>query len=94
MAVTNPNLPGSAHLLKIFGKTEKEPLDVEAWGTAFEKLAQDINTPQDKKLPLDEIIYRFVDLFNLRFFLLVCYSAPQYIGSPRSRSRRAGLFVH
>ena len=39
MAVTNPNLLGRAHLPKIFGKTEKELLDVEAWCTAFEKLA-------------------------------------------------------
>ena len=55
---------------------EKEPLDVEAWCTAFEKLAQDINTPQDEKLPLDEIIYRFVDPFHFRFFFWFAIQHP------------------
>jgi 5-oxoprolinase (ATP-hydrolysing) len=42
---------------KIFGKSEKEPLDIEASRTAFEKLAEEINAEQDKKLSLDEIVY-------------------------------------
>ena len=42
---------------KIFGKSEKEPLDVQASKAAFEKLAEEINREQDKKLSLDEIVY-------------------------------------
>lgn len=42
---------------KIFGKSEKEPLDVEASRSAFEALAKEINTSQEKQLELDEIVY-------------------------------------
>ena len=66
MAVTDANLLLGRlvpeYFPKIFGKTEKEPLDVDASRTAFEKLAEEINATQDKKLSLDEIIYGFVDL--------------------------------
>jgi len=44
---------------KIFGKSEKEPLDAEASRTSFEKLAEEINANQDKKLSLDEIVYGY-----------------------------------
>jgi len=42
---------------KIFGKTEKEPLDIEASRRAFEKLAESINVDQEIKLSLDEVVY-------------------------------------
>ena len=46
---------------KIFGQSEKEPLDVEASKTAFEKLAIKINESNEstttKELSLDEIVY-------------------------------------
>ena len=42
---------------KIFGKSEKEPLDVNASRSAFEKLAKEINDSQNTQLGLDEIVY-------------------------------------
>lgn len=44
---------------KIFGKSEKEPLDIEASRVAFDKLAQEINATviEEKKMDLDEIVY-------------------------------------
>ena len=42
---------------KIFGKSEKEPLDVDATRTEFEKLAQNINEKSANDFSLDEIIY-------------------------------------
>lgn len=42
---------------KIFGKSEKEPLDIEASTSAFAALAKEINEGQDKHLELDEIVY-------------------------------------
>lgn len=66
LAVTDANLLLGRlvpeYFPKIFGKTEKEPLDVEASRTAFEKLAEEINATQDKKLSLDDIVYGFVVL--------------------------------
>lgn len=44
---------------KIFGKSEKEPLDVHASKLAFEKVAREINEGQEKDLSLDEIVYGF-----------------------------------
>src|SRR3954454_22816890 len=41
---------------KIFGKSEKEPLDIEASRSAFEKVAEEINQSYgESKLSLDEI---------------------------------------
>jgi len=61
LAVTDANLMLGRlvpdYFPKIFGKSEKEPLDIEASRSAFEKLAEDINAGQDKKLSLDEIVY-------------------------------------
>ena len=43
---------------KIFGKSAKEPLDVEATRRAFEELAEDINASiEGEKKSLDEIVY-------------------------------------
>lgn len=42
---------------KIFGASEKEPLDAEASSAAFEKLALEINKNNEKELSLDEIVY-------------------------------------
>ena len=95
LAVTDANLLLGRlipeYFPKIFGKTEKEPLDVEASRTAFEKLAEEINATQDKKLSLDDIVYGFVVLLRL-FFCLVFRM--QYTGSSRLQTRRcAGLSV-
>jgi hypothetical protein len=60
LAVTDANLllgrliPN--YFPKIFGKSEKEPLDTQASKTAFEKLAKEINENKTK-LTLDEIVY-------------------------------------
>jgi hypothetical protein len=48
---------------KIFGQSEKEPLDVDASRTAFEKLAKEINAGNDKELSLDEIVYGCISFF-------------------------------
>lgn len=45
---------------KIFGKSENEPLDMEASRTAFEKVAQEVRKSADKDYTLDEIIYGYV----------------------------------
>lgn len=64
LAVTDANLLLGRlvpdYFPKIFGKSEKEPLDIEASHTAFEKLAAEINAEQDKHLTLDEIVYGYV----------------------------------
>lgn len=61
MAVTDANLMLGRlipdYFPKIFGKTEKEPLDIEASRRAFEKLAESINVDQEIKLSLDEVVY-------------------------------------
>ncbi|KAJ3509495.1 hypothetical protein NLJ89_g5192 [Agrocybe chaxingu] len=68
LAVTDANLLLGRlipdYFPKIFGKTENEPLDVEASRLAFEKLAEDINKNQEKKLELDEIVYGFIKVAN------------------------------
>ena len=47
---------------KIFGKSAKEPLDVDASRAGFEALAKEINATYDKNLELDEIVYGCVVL--------------------------------
>ncbi|KAF8197074.1 Hydantoinase/oxoprolinase-domain-containing protein [Pholiota molesta] len=68
LAVTDANLLLGRlipdYFPKIFGKSEKEPLDIEASRSAFEKLAEEINAEQDKKLSLDEIVYGFIKVAN------------------------------
>jgi 5-oxoprolinase (ATP-hydrolysing) len=61
LAVTDANLLLGRlipkYFPKIFGKSEKEPLDVDASRSEFEKLAQNINEKSANDLSLDEIIY-------------------------------------
>ncbi|KAH9931741.1 5-oxoprolinase [Amylocystis lapponica] len=68
LAVTDANLMLGrlvpAYFPKIFGKSEKEPLDVEASRSAFEVLAKTINGSQEKQLDLDEIVYGFIKVAN------------------------------
>ncbi|KII90420.1 hypothetical protein PLICRDRAFT_106429 [Plicaturopsis crispa FD-325 SS-3] len=68
LAVTDANLLLGRliadYFPKIFGKSEKEPLDAEASRTAFEKVAKDINDSHEAKLSLDEIIYGFIKVAN------------------------------
>ncbi|KAH7333962.1 5-oxoprolinase [Rhizoctonia solani] len=45
---------------KIFGKSENEPLDMEASKSAFEKVAQEVRSSSDKDYTLDEVIYGYV----------------------------------
>jgi N-methylhydantoinase A/oxoprolinase/acetone carboxylase beta subunit len=45
---------------KIFGKSEKEPLDSEASRVAFEKVAKEINESHEINLGLDDIVYGLV----------------------------------
>jgi N-methylhydantoinase A/oxoprolinase/acetone carboxylase beta subunit len=55
------------HFPKIFGKSEKEPLDVQASKEAFEKLAREINDSQnDKSLSLDDIVYGWATFRSMR----------------------------
>lgn len=74
MAVTDANLLLGRlipdYFPKIFGKSEKEPLDSEASRTAFDKLAAEINADQDKKLSLDEIVYGYAQsifVYDVKF---------------------------
>ncbi|KAF7297172.1 hypothetical protein MIND_00950300 [Mycena indigotica] len=50
---------------KIFGKSEREPLDIDASRTAFETLAKEINESNENgNLSLDEIVYGFIKVAN------------------------------
>ena len=64
MAVTDANLLLGRlipqYFPKIFGKSENEPLDVDASRNAFEKLAQNINENSANEFTIDEIIYGYV----------------------------------
>ncbi|KAH8105404.1 5-oxoprolinase [Cristinia sonorae] len=68
LAVTDANLVLGRlvpdYFPKIFGKSEKEPLDIEASKSAFETLAKEINESQDKQMDLDEIVYGFIKVAN------------------------------
>ncbi|KAH9927645.1 5-oxoprolinase [Fomitopsis serialis] len=68
LAVTDANLVLSRlvpdYFPKIFGKSEKEPLDTDASRSAFEALAKEINANQEKQLDLDEIVYGFIKVAN------------------------------
>jgi 5-oxoprolinase (ATP-hydrolysing) len=61
LAVTDANLLLGRlvpdYFPKIFGKSEKEPLDTEASRVAFEQLVAEINENNEKKLSFDEIVY-------------------------------------
>lgn len=45
---------------KVFGKSEKEPLDFEASRMLFEKVTKEINASHEKKFSIDEIVYGWV----------------------------------
>ncbi|KAJ6615352.1 5-oxoprolinase [Mycena sp. CBHHK59/15] len=68
LAVTDANLLLGRlipdYFPKIFGKSEKEPLDVDASRVAFEKLVSEINESSEKKLSFDEIVYGFIKVAN------------------------------
>ncbi|KAH9975282.1 5-oxoprolinase [Lactifluus volemus] len=68
LAVTDANLLLGRlipeYFPKIFGKSENEPLDVDASCREFEKLAQNINENSANELSLDEIIYGFIKVAN------------------------------
>ncbi|KAI0739668.1 5-oxoprolinase [Daedaleopsis nitida] len=70
LAVTDANLVLGRlvpdYFPKIFGKSEKEPLDIEASRNAFEELAREINASvsEDKKMGMDEIVYGFIKVAN------------------------------
>jgi 5-oxoprolinase (ATP-hydrolysing) len=54
---------------KIFGKTERDPLDINATKMAFDVLSQSINvylkdTIQSQSLTVDEIAYGFIRVAN------------------------------
>ncbi|KAG6849422.1 hypothetical protein H0H93_008570 [Arthromyces matolae] len=68
LAVTDANLTLGRlipdYFPKIFGKSEKEPLDVAASRVAFQRLAEEINASHDGELSLDEIVYGFIKVAN------------------------------
>nr|GAT59086.1 predicted protein [Mycena chlorophos] len=69
LAVTDANLLLGRlipdYFPKIFGKSEKEPLDVEASLSAFKTLAKEINSSsENSNLSLDEIVYGFIKVAN------------------------------
>lgn len=52
---------------KIFGKSEREPLDVDASRTSFERVAREVNESlegRDHELSLDEVVYGFIKVAN------------------------------
>lgn len=57
---------------------------MEASRTAFEKLAEEINATQDKKLSLDDIVYGFVTLLCL-FFSVWCLECIIQVHQGRKR---------
>ncbi|KAF8484356.1 Hydantoinase/oxoprolinase-domain-containing protein [Gautieria morchelliformis] len=70
LAVTDANLLLGrlipSYFPNIFGKSEKEPLDVEASRRAFEELAGRINSDPSiaKRMDMDEIVYGFIKVAN------------------------------
>ncbi|KAG1745101.1 Hydantoinase/oxoprolinase-domain-containing protein [Suillus paluster] len=68
LAVTDANLLLGRlipdYFPKIFGKSEKEPLDSEASHVAFEKVAKEINESHEMNLDLDDIVYGFIKVAN------------------------------
>ena len=94
MAVTDANLVLGRlvpdYFPKIFGKSEKEPLDIEASRSAFDKLAQEINASvsEDKKMDLDEIVYGCVRYLRVILMLQRLTQVYAVAGSSRSPMRR------
>ncbi|KAL0948059.1 hypothetical protein HGRIS_010682 [Hohenbuehelia grisea] len=68
LAVTDANLLLGRlipdYFPKIFGKSEKEPLDTDASRAAFKPLVKEINETYDHELDFDEIVYGFIKVAN------------------------------
>ncbi|KAI8620425.1 Hydantoinase B/oxoprolinase-domain-containing protein [Chytriomyces sp. MP71] len=68
LAITDANLLLGrllpSYFPKIFGPTEKEPLDLAATSAAFSTLSQQINQSDRPTMSLDEIAYGFVEVAN------------------------------
>ncbi|KAJ8517891.1 hypothetical protein ONZ45_g4997 [Pleurotus djamor] len=68
LAVTDANLLLGRlipeYFPKIFGKSEKEPLDEEASRKAFEPLVKEINESHEHELSFDEVVYGFIKVAN------------------------------
>ncbi|KAH9003327.1 5-oxoprolinase [Lactarius hatsudake] len=68
LAVTDANLLLGRlipeYFPKIFGKSEKEPLDTDSSRREFEKLAGEINDNSTNEFSLDEIVYGFIKVAN------------------------------
>jgi len=70
LAVTDANLLLGRLIVdyfpKIFGKSEKEPLDIEASRVKFKEIAETVNAEGDfeKELSLDEVVYGFIKIAN------------------------------
>ncbi|KAG2148911.1 Hydantoinase/oxoprolinase-domain-containing protein [Suillus clintonianus] len=68
LAVTDANLLLGRlipdYFPKIFGKSEKEPLDSNASRVAFEQVAKVINDSHEMNLGLDDIVYGFIKVAN------------------------------
>ncbi|KZV65439.1 5-oxoprolinase [Peniophora sp. CONT] len=68
LAVTDANLLLGRlipdYFPKIFGKTEDQPLDIEASRSAFDELRNKINEETEKSMELDEVVYGFIKVAN------------------------------
>ncbi|KAL5530683.1 hypothetical protein ACEPAF_6941 [Sanghuangporus sanghuang] len=70
LAVTDANLMLGRLVVdyfpKIFGSSEKEPLDIEASRALFEKIKGEVNSSHsfEKELSLDEVVYGFIKIAN------------------------------
>lgn len=65
LAVTDANLLLGrlipSYFPKIFGKSEKEPLDVEASARKFEELRNTINNDTGAEMSMDEVVYGWIE---------------------------------
>lgn len=70
LAVTDANLMLGRLIVdyfpKIFGKSENEPLDIEASRVKFKEIAKTVNAEGnfEKQLSLDEVVYGFIKIAN------------------------------
>ncbi|KAI5124930.1 hypothetical protein M0805_007357 [Coniferiporia weirii] len=70
LAVTDANLLLGRLVVdyfpKIFGKSEKEPLDIESSREKFKQIAREVNSSHsfERELNLDEIVYGFIKIAN------------------------------
>ena len=54
---------------KIFGKSEKEPLDIEASRRAFEQVRKEVHDHSKSEMSLDEVAYGY-ELFRMSYVAL------------------------